>query len=266
MMNRYQISFAALQTYVETAAAQGKDVYVKEHAPWMMEPVAETKWVFGENSIHESPWTVKTLLDPTHSTFNETVLPDEFLKTWLPTFLIRHPALVIPSNYRTCRDLDGPEAAKVEPAHALEMTMHWSRTLFDWYAEQLNESATNLHPDVNWPIVLDADDIMLEPELVIRYAHIIGLDPTKLKFSWKPASMEQLDKMPEFAKRILSSLHASAGILEGKTSNNIDIDEEAKKWRIEFGEEEGDKIEKWARAAMPDYEYMKAKRLRPKSA
>ena len=96
MMNRYQISFEALQAYVDMAAAQGKNVFVKEHAPWMMEPVAETKWAFGKNSIHESPWTVKTSLDPTHSTFNETVLPDEFLKTWLPTFLIRHPALVFP--------------------------------------------------------------------------------------------------------------------------------------------------------------------------
>ena len=144
------------------------------------------------------------------------------------------------------------------------MTLHWSRTLFDWYAEQLRESTSNSTSDINWPIILDADDIMLEPEVVIRYANIIGLDPTKLKFAWKPAGKEELDKMSGFTKRMLSSLHNSAAILKDKTSTNIDIDEEARTWRTEFGEEEGDKIEKWVRAAMSDYEYMKAKRLRLK--
>jgi hypothetical protein len=42
-------------------------------------------------------------------------------------------ALAFPPSYRTCVGLEGPEAARTESAHALEMTMHWSRTLFDWY-------------------------------------------------------------------------------------------------------------------------------------
>ena len=266
LMESYQNCFEALQKHAETAEAQGKDIFVKEHAPWLMEPVAETKWVFGENSTYESPWTVKALPEQTHSTLNETVLPDEFLKAWLPTFLIRHPALVFPSIYRTCVDLEGPEVAKNEAGqHALEMTMHWSRTLYDWYTQQLNIPESNSEPNVTWPIILDADDIMIEPEVVLRYSIIIGLDPTKLRFSWASASKEELDKMQGPERRMRSTLSASEGIIEGKTSTNLNIDEEAKKWRAEFGEEEGEKIEKWVRAAMPDYEYMKAKRLRPQS-
>ncbi|MCJ1305305.1 hypothetical protein MMC08_008119 [Hypocenomyce scalaris] len=265
LMECYQICFEALQKHAEMAEAQGKDIFVKEHAPWLMEPVAETKWVFGENSTHESPWTVKALPEQTHSTLNETVLPDEFLKTWLPTFLIRHPALVFPSIYRTCVDLEGPEVAKTEfRQHALEMTMHWSRTLYDWYTRQLNASESSSDSDVTWPIILDADDVMVEPEVVLRYSTIVGMDPTKLKFSWAPASKEELDKMRGFERRMRSTISASAGIVEGKTSTNLDIDEEAKKWRVEFGVEEGEKIEKWVRAAMSDYEYMKARRLRPR--
>jgi hypothetical protein len=181
----------------------------------------------------------------------------------LPTFLIRHPALVFPSNYRTARDLEGPEAAKVDPAHDIEMTLHWSRALFDYYAAQLDKSASNGDSDSQWPIIIDADDIMLEPELVLRNASIIGLDPARLKFSWKPATTEELAKTSKFSQRMLSSLNASAGILEGKTSTNISIEDEAAKWRAEFGKEEGSKIEKWVRAALPDYEYMRARRLRP---
>ncbi|MCJ1366812.1 hypothetical protein MMC16_005942 [Acarospora aff. strigata] len=105
---------------------------------------------------------------------------------------------------------------------------------------------------------------MIEPEVVLRYSEIVRLDPTKLKFSWEPAGKGELDKMPGTERRMRSTISASAGIVQGKTSTNLDIVEEAKKWRLEFGEEEGEKIEKWVRAAMPDYEYMKAKRLRPR--
>ncbi len=264
LMESYQNCFEALQKHADTAEAEGKDILVKEHAPWLMDPIAESKWVFGENSTDESPWTVKAFPQQTHSTLNETVLPDEFLKTWLPTFLIRHPALVFPSLYRTYVDLEGPEVAETEsPVIALEMTMHWSRTLYDWYTQQLNPSHTDFDSDVTWPVVLDADDIMTESEVVLRYSKIVGLDPAKLKFSWAAASKEELDKMSKPENRMKSTILGSAGIVEGKTSTGLEIDEEARKWRVEFGEEKGAKIEKWVRAAMPDYEFMKAKRLRP---
>lgn len=264
LMQSYQSCFEALQKHIEAAETQGKNVFVKEHVPWLMEPVAETKWVFGDNSIHESPWTVEAMPEQTHSNLNETVLPDEFLKTWQPTFLIRHPGLVFPSNYRTCVDLEGSEIAKTESRqHALEMTMHWSHTLFNWYTSKSNESESSTDPDVSWPIVLDADDIMTDHKVILRYSKIIGLDPNKVKFSWASASKEELDKMPEPERRMRSTISASAGIVEGKTSAALEIDEEARKWKVEFGEEEGEKIEKWVRAAMPDYEYMKAKRLKP---
>lgn len=84
-----------------------------------------------------------------------------------------------------------------------------------------------------------------------------------MKFSWAPASKEELDKMQGSERRMRLTISASAAIIKGITSTDLDIDEEAKKWRVEFGEEEGEKIEKWVRAVMPDNEYMKAKRLRP---
>ena len=62
---------------------------------------------------------------------------------------------------------------------------------------------------------------------------------------------------------MLSTLSASTGIVEGKTSNDLDIDKEVKKWKVEFEEEGGAHIEKWVRDAMPDYEYLKSRRLRP---
>lgn len=71
--------------------------------------------------------------------------------------------------------------------------------------------------------------------------------------------------MSKVGQRMLSAISASSGIITGKTSINLDIDTEAKKWKEEFGEQEGEKVERMVRAAMPDYEFMKAKRLRPKA-
>jgi hypothetical protein len=42
---------------------------------------------------------------------------------------------------------------------------------------------------------------------------------------------------------------------------SIDIDAEAAKWKVEFGEEIAQMIEKAVRDSMPDYEYLKARRI-----
>ena len=261
---KFQESFDDLQTHVESAAAQGKDVFVKEHAPWLVEPTAEARWVFGNGGVEEGPWMVETKTWHTHSKGNQTVLPDEFLKMWLPTFLIRHPALVFPSLYRTALDLQGAEVARTDLAQQkLEMTMHWIRSLYDWFVEQRDTSLRDGQVDhkLDWPIVIDADDIMLEPEVVRRYAAIVGLDPSKLKFEWEQVSEEDLAKMGRMEKRMRSTLVGSKGIVEGKTAMGLNLETEAEKWREEFGDMEGSKLESFVREAMADYEYLRERRL-----
>lgn len=103
---------------------------------------------------------------------------------------------------------------------------------------------------------------MREPDIVRRYSQILGLDQEKLKFEWTPTGEDELKKMGNAERRMRSTISASGGIVEGKTAEGIDVDVEAVKWKEEFGEEEGKKIERWVRKAMPDYEYMKEKRLR----
>lgn len=266
VMESYQAGFDSLEKHVNKAEAQMKDVYVKEHLPWLTEPIAEATYLFGEASGHETPWTVKTSHIQTRSALNFSILPDEFLKTWLPTFLIRHPALAFPSCYRTSIDNEGAEAASAQQAvNKVEMSVHWSRTLYDWYSQQqaigMNSSDV-VNGDAKWPIILDADDIIEDPLLIHEYSRIVGLDDTCLKFTWAPASEDELNEMGSMARRMTSTLDASTTIVPGKTATRLNIDEEAKKWRVEFGMEEGDRIEVLVRAAMPDYEYMKRRRLR----
>ena len=71
----------------ERAEREGKDIFIKEHVIWILNPVAETSWVFGEKEEEkgmndENSWIANDSVAQTHSTGNETVFSDEFLKTW----------------------------------------------------------------------------------------------------------------------------------------------------------------------------------------
>ncbi|KAL2172244.1 hypothetical protein VTG60DRAFT_6622 [Thermothelomyces hinnuleus] len=255
-----QAAFDALQDYVAAAEREGQGVFVKEHASMMTDPFYEHKYTHGEDAVPGEPGTLvaRGVDRPTRSPLNLTALPDEFLKTWHPTFLIRHPAAMLPSLYRTTQaDLGdfGNKRRREEGPLKIETTMKWIRTLYEFYVAHFPE-------DSPWPIVLDADDIMKTPELVAKYAPLVDLDPAKLRFSWERVPEEQLKAMPKAAQVMTSHISTTSKIDPSKVAGDIDIDTEAAKWRAEFGEEAGRNIEKWVRDMMPDYLAMHSKRLR----
>ncbi|KAF4960214.1 hypothetical protein FGADI_1234 [Fusarium gaditjirri] len=203
------------------------------------------------------PLPMMGINQPTRSPLNLTLFPDEFLKTWNPTFLIRHPALMIPSLYRTCfgkMEWEGFKRPRKEPMTA-EVTTKWHRTLYDFFSEHFAN-------DSIWPIVIDADDVMTCPQLVGKYAQLTGLDETKVRYSWDKAGDEELNKLSHVEKRMLSSINASTTIDQSKVAGKVDIDQEVVKWKTEFGEEGAQKLERWVRDAMPDYEFLHSRRLR----
>ncbi|KAI1265681.1 hypothetical protein F5Y18DRAFT_416981 [Xylariaceae sp. FL1019] len=254
--------FKRLQTHIEDAEVADKIIFVKEHVVFMNDPVYEAQyWQNGEASIETGapkPLPCSSIQNPTRSSLNLTCMPDEFLKTWHPTVLIRHPAMMLPSLLRT---FDGSKERK-EAAwsgrrvpHDIEMTTKWFRTMFDFYVEQFGEGS-------QWPIVIDADDIMTSRKVVEKYALLTSLDPNKLRFTWEKASEEEISKLPAGAIRMTRTLNGSSGVDMSKVAGKISIDEETVKWRAEFGQELGSKLERWVRNAMPDYEYMYTQRLK----
>jgi hypothetical protein len=169
----------------------------------------------------------------------------------MPIFLIRHPALAFPSLYRIFLEDEGSEDPYGGKGRWLSifMTLHWTRRLYDWYTKLYsNETEHTAQQTVTWPLILDADDIIAEPRIVERLAGIIGMDVTKLNFSWAPAKAEELEKLSPLARRMLSTLVASDSIQEQNSAANINIDEETKRWGEDFGESKGQKLEKWFRA------------------
>ncbi|KAI0411751.1 hypothetical protein F5X98DRAFT_356642 [Xylaria grammica] len=252
-------SFDALQDYLEAAEENGEKVFVKEHISFLNDIHYEFEHMYGpipDEDGPSQPAPARGFAETTRSPLNRTALSDEFLKTWHPTFLIRHPAMMFPSLYRTAQsdiELYGTRRAKKEPFE-VEATMEFVRSLYDFYRGYFGK-------DSQWPLVLDADDVISYPELVMKYAGLVGLDPATLTFSWEKTSPGEIEKMNHAMKVMLGSINASTGVDKKKLAGNVDIDTEAEKWRAEFGEEGGRKLERWVRDAMPHYEYLRERRL-----
>ncbi|KAJ5600837.1 hypothetical protein N7450_001904 [Penicillium hetheringtonii] len=131
-------------------------------------------------------------------------------------------------------------------------TLRWTRTLYDWY--------TSAWEGQKSPVILDAADIVEQPELTRHFCDIIGLDPSKIQFEWKAVDQEKLAQHPLWL-HTRATLMTSSGITPGKTFRGVTIEEEEVKWRTEFGDTVATKLLQWVQGAMADYEYLFNRRL-----
>ncbi|KAF7175184.1 hypothetical protein CNMCM7691_006588 [Aspergillus felis] len=239
----YQKHFDDLAEYLNQGTAQGKITFFKKHLYFVIDPTVRSRFLFGVDIVTEQGW--KMPRPSSHSTegsqstidwaLNDTLIPDDILGTLWPVFLIRHPALAFPSFLRTYRDLHGIEASQSKEAELefnMVMTLRWTRRLYE---------------SVNGPIILDADDVMTEPEVLVRFCKL-------------PEEALAADEL-RIKRRMWSILLTSEGILSGKTSHDLDIDRETLQWKKEFGESDASKVENRVRAAMEDYKCLKERRL-----
>ena len=248
----------------------GKTIFVKEHCEFLHSPAEHLKGYEGTFAMRAkaaSPAAVETeawiLNGGSKSENNETLFTDEFLFQWMPTFLVRHPALAYPSHFRAAKDLGWSKEENLEDDEGLQLqsSLRWIRKLYDFYDEKLPETRKQ-YGGVDWPVVLTGDSVMTEPETVRRFAALARLNTDKLRFQWDSASKERVERNTKRGKRMYSTLLASTGIDRSKVADSVDIAAEASKWGEEFGDRAASKIEGWVRAAMLDYEYLKARRLR----
>jgi hypothetical protein len=271
--------FEALEKTRAVGNAEGKITFVKEHASLLADPNVFSRYMFGDTGASNEVWRIDqsdSNLVSEQPSENDTMFSEAYLQQWNMAFLIRHPAMAFPSLYRILvvekkihqgsqGSQDSEESRKsTENTLRISMTLRWSRRLYDLAAKIARgaNDAAKASETATWPIVLDADDVMANPAVVQKYAALMGMDPTKVQSTWSPVTEEEREKMTKRAQRMLSTLNASNGIMADKSSANIDVAAETEKWRKEFGDEGAEKLETWVRAAMPDYEYLRERRLR----
>ncbi|KAJ5832596.1 hypothetical protein N7474_000907 [Penicillium riverlandense] len=257
----YQSCYDDLCLWIDKARAENKTLFLKEHIRFMVDPTALSAFMHGDGTVFEAPWTVRSPRDgskETHSPRNITILPDRVLAEARHIFLIRHPALTVPSYYRAFVDLHGPEAVIKEEARLMaHVTLYWTRCVYDWL-QSIQASS-----DMVQPMILDGDDFITNPQLLTEVCEFTGMDSSKLQFEWAPATEAELDQLPDTTmRRMRGTLFTSSGVMKEKAWNgNRCIREEAHKWRDEFGDHGAEWIQKWVWKSMPDYEFLKARRF-----
>ncbi|KAK4148672.1 hypothetical protein C8A00DRAFT_47526 [Chaetomidium leptoderma] len=262
----YQQCLDLIEEYSARAQADNKIMFAKEHAISFLNP-AKTQGQPGdttESSTSRLNFPATYGPELTFSPHNQTWLPDEYLRTWRLAFIIRHPALAFPSLYRALVKLTKLGALNedgMKGAGMANMSLGWTRKLFDWSLEQSGGKTV--------PLVIDGNDVILNPGAVVRFCEAAGLDTGALQFDWTGESDKKKEPTPgtwagvdeQAARVMLSTLEASKGIVKDKAPATVDIKAEADKWRAEFGDEAAGAIEKAVLDAMPDYEYLKERRV-----
>ncbi|PLB52329.1 hypothetical protein P170DRAFT_472232 [Aspergillus steynii IBT 23096] len=255
--------YGRLLDHIRNAEREGKMVCFKDHAHYIVEPVAEARLLYGDDSVTDQiPWTLRgpNELDQTdtdRSDLNDTLFSDDFLKTWKPAFLIRHPAAAFPSYYRALSKVSGPEFVQSDQgwkAYQKAMSLRWVYKLYNFYVQHFSKCRDD---QASWPVVIEADDIINQPEILIKLCEITGLDSSRIRLTWEKSTSE-LPGVQVFHGTLLESTKIDTS----KAVGDVDLEKESAKWQGEFGEHIGRRIEAYVREAMPDYLFLKSKRLR----
>ncbi|KAL2820928.1 hypothetical protein BDW59DRAFT_181362 [Aspergillus cavernicola] len=268
----FQQNFDYFEAKSQSASCQGKIFFAKEHTLWLADPAAIAQYL--SNHDYQASSRLSIQVPNSYSAVekfspkNITIFPDAYLETWTPTFLIRHPALVFPSYYRALLSLEKEGFAEpdiIQPMLELHSTLIWTRLLYDWFCDQEAQSNQAQHNGICFPLLLDAQDIIHHPDIVLKYCELTGMSPERVKFTWQPEDSSHSangadHKSPEAV--MMETLNRSTSLLKERTPDTVDITLERKKWEVELGESLAKRMEKWVKDAMPDYNYLWSRRLR----
>lgn len=155
---------------------------------------------------------------------NPTWIPDDLYKSLSPLILIRHPARMIPSFYRTQTDV--LKLHVTDEFFAVCTSLQWLRLIFDSYRKIYSENddlvpnhsgytADSMNEIVTWPLVVDAEDVVHSTQAVaMKLCEIWDIDPSGVQYSWKATTK---DEWPEdkIMSGFFDTLLKSTGVLRG---------------------------------------------------
>ncbi|KAL9074180.1 MAG: hypothetical protein Q9161_002374 [Pseudevernia consocians] len=178
---------------------------------------------------------------------NPTVLPDAFLTSMTPICLIRHPARTFPSLYRAAHlNLHGSE-------FSIMASLRWCKLLVDWYNVTTGTK----------PIVLDETDLIHEPATITKLCRALSLDESGLQTSGDAMPQAEIGEQDAMTPATNATIQTSNGAEPSpKRDDEIDIDEEVKGWRKEFGVDTAETIKNLVVGAMHDYSYLRQRAIK----
>ncbi|KAM0669279.1 hypothetical protein MY8738_004311 [Beauveria namnaoensis] len=269
--------FAKMEAARDKAHRNGNALFLKNHCAQIWKP--SFLYEATKNGQFAAEFTLDDDDDdddddaPPRAHTNPTMLTDAYLVSFVPIFLIRHPALMVDSWFRaSTRAGHPPDPCLTTRARGRGLGL--ARELYDWYAARLLTTATSdesrsrsrssSSPPTpptpgckGVPIVVDADDV-LEGDTVPRLTAVIGMDPAQVLRGWEAQSTEG---MVPLDKSYMQGICDSTGIDTSKSARRLDIDAMYRSWRETYGHEVAEYMVKVTESNLPDYEYMKSKKM-----
>ncbi|KAM3534510.1 hypothetical protein MY4038_002198 [Beauveria bassiana] len=247
----------------KNAHENGRAFFTKSHLVELVNPSLFFAGLQSDASPLMVSVELETLLSPASRT-NPTLLSDETLLSFIPLFLIRHPALVVDSWYRA---KGHPPAAVLRDSLLVSYSVgvQLTRALFDWYAAaeasspaSATAACTNmLLGRKSYPIVVDADDL-LEGDTVQRLARTIGMDPAQILQQWETQSTDIMDPR---VRPFVKDLWASTGIDKTKSAKGLDLEAKFKSWSDLYGVEVGKTLADLTNDQMEGYLWLKSRKF-----
>jgi hypothetical protein len=234
---------------------QNKAFFLKEHTFYTWEPSRLSQSMWGV-PVSSPPFTaidkqqaLLTLPDNAKKT-NPTIFPDAFVESFRAIFLIRHPALSFESWYRAesaARHVD-----IFDKSWSFYTSFQYSRQMHDWYLSRATAEDA-------MPIVIEADDMMENRATIDMLCEMLGMDKRCVLHRWDVIQAPVGAGCREL--KFMSGYWNSTSVDRSKSSRGLDLVGKRGDWREEFGVEVGDELWRLVQAAMPDYEYLKGKRI-----
>ena len=157
---------------------------------------------------------------------NPTWIPNDLYKSLSPLILIRHPARMIPSFYRTQADVF--KLQTTDEDFAMYTSLQWLRIIFDSYRELYSENDDLNHPYWScntidstkerpiWPLVIDAEDVVHSTQAIVsKLCDIWDIDSSGVQYSWKAIPKEERPK-DKIICGFFDTLLSSTGVISGK--------------------------------------------------
>lgn len=136
---------------------------------------------------------------------NPMLLPDRIVASVSPIILIRHPAYAFPSAIRS----EAPIGSGIsDPDFPINKTFRWQRIIYDLYREYYGSGNSEMLEGRNdWPIVIDGDKLIEDPEGQMRkVCGLIGIDESLIRYTWKIGDDPELHEgLPSFVGVLATS-------------------------------------------------------------
>ncbi|KIK65767.1 hypothetical protein GYMLUDRAFT_158851 [Collybiopsis luxurians FD-317 M1] len=206
---------------------------------------------------------------------NPTFVPDRFMNTLTPIFIIRNPARMIPSWYKNISEHFGGTTKDSE--WHFTASFHWCRIVHDYYDEYFKAHPRPGYSNV--PLVVDGDDLILyTTDIMEQVCELIHLDSSAVKYTWEtsdpysswPAAAAPEDMKSPAVRNVIEAfggnIARSTGVVRDpkKYEKPLILEEEAKKWEEMWDKDVANDLLEAARKAMVDYDYMMERRIRPR--